>query len=168
MADWLEEWAAPVYRFSLRLTGDLHTAEDLAQEALLRAWNGRRRLRDPRATRVWLFRIAANLWRDWLRRRKTRPAPLPEDYPGPTPAPDQFLSEQEELGRALSALDGLPSRQREVLYLNACEGLPPSEIADVLSISPEAAKASLCVARQKLRRQLDVTSEPLPPSEHAT
>src|SRR3989304_8552329 len=60
----LEEHVPRVYRFALRLTGNRHEAEDLTQETFLRAWRHRRRLRDRSAARVWLFAIAANLWRD--------------------------------------------------------------------------------------------------------
>src|SRR5712692_4928022 len=79
----LEEYVPRVYRFALRLTNDPHAAEDLTQETLLRAWRRRGLLRDPRAARVWLFRITANLWRDQLRRdrcRVARAGPLPEDH----------------------------------------------------------------------------------------
>ncbi len=170
VTNWLEEWAPPVYRFALRLTGDLHAAEDLAQETLLRAWHRREQLREVRAARVWLFRIAANLWQDQLRRGRSQaaqPAPLPADCVGPARTPEQGLAMREELRRALSLLDGLPSRQREVLYLSACEELSLREIGQVLSISPEAVKASLSVARKKLRQQLGLASAPPQPGEHA-
>src|SRR5690348_5337242 len=71
VSDILEEWVPRVYRFALRLSNDLHTAEDLAQETFLRAWRHRERLRDKRAARVWLFRITANIWRDQLRRTRS-------------------------------------------------------------------------------------------------
>jgi RNA polymerase sigma-70 factor (ECF subfamily) len=156
----LAHWLPQVYRFALRLTGDLHRAEDLAQETLLRAWSRREQLREGKATRVWLFRIAANLWRDTVRRRGVpvgRPESLHEDCPSTAPPLEQRLVDQEELQVALSALDSLPPRQREVLYLNACEELSVQEIADILGISPAAAKASLSLARQRLRQELAPT-----------
>src|SRR5205823_7678639 len=57
VSDILEEWVPRVYRFALRLSNDLHTAEDLTQETFLRAWRDRERLRDERAARAWLFRM---------------------------------------------------------------------------------------------------------------
>ncbi len=146
-----------VYRFALRLTGDVHAAEDLTQETLLRAWSRRLQLRDPRAARVWLLRIAANLWRDQARRARlpaARPEPLGEDVPSSCRPPGSDVADREELGRALAALDALPPRQREVLYLSACDGLTRAEIAEVLGVSPDAVKANLCLARQRLRRQM--------------
>ena len=71
MSDRLEAWVPRVYRFALRLCNDPDAAADLTQETFLRAWRRRDRLRDERAARVWLFRIAANLWRDQLRRGRS-------------------------------------------------------------------------------------------------
>jgi RNA polymerase sigma-70 factor (ECF subfamily) len=153
----LEAWLPSVYRFALRLCSDPHVAEDLTQETFLRAWRQRGRLRDPRAARVWLFRITVNVWRDLLRRRRSpvaRAGPLEEAPPCPAPPPERVVGGQEELGRVLEALAELPPRQREVLYLSACEGLASAEVAAVLGISADAAKANLSVARKKLRQQL--------------
>ena len=157
MSDSLQEWVPRVYRFALRLSADPHAAEDLTQETFLRAWRQRGRLRDARAARVWLFRIAANLWRDRLRRGRSavaRAAPLEGSEPGPAPPPERLAAGREELGLALEALAALPPRQREVLYLSACEGLAPSEVGEVLGISADAAKASLSLARKRMRQQL--------------
>ncbi len=153
----LENWAPRVYRFALRLCDDPHAAEDLTQETLLRAWRHRARLREARAGRVWLFRITANLWRDRLRRGRCRvdqAGPLADDQPSRSPAPEQVASEREELRRVLEALGELPPRQREVLYLSACEDLSTVEISEVLGIRADAVKASLWLARKNLRERL--------------
>src|SRR5207244_7362280 len=68
----LQECVPRVYRFALRLTHDPHAAEDLTQETFLRAWSQFRHLREPRAAQVWLFRIAVNVWRDQVRRGRSR------------------------------------------------------------------------------------------------
>ncbi len=156
----MDEHVPRVYRFALRLTGNRQEAEDLTQETFLRAWRRRGDLLQPGAARVWLFAIAANLWRDRLRGRRRRPAPaepLAEDHASAVASPDRDLIAREQLGRVLEAIDLLPARQREVLYLHACEGLALGEIAAVLAISPEAVKASLCQARKRLRRQFRET-----------
>src|ERR1700676_4688107 len=99
----------------MRLTGDRHRAEDLTQETLLRAWKRRQQLKDNRATRVWLFRIAANVWKDELRQQRSPSAkvsPLPDDAIGSEPTPDQSAETRESLADALKLLDDLPIRQR--------------------------------------------------------
>lgn len=152
----VDEYLPRVYRFALRLTGSREEAEDLTQETFLRAWRRRGHLRDPARARVWLFTIAKNLWNDRLRRKARRPAaiePLPEDQASTAAPADRELMVQEDLRRVLAAMDSLPARQREVLYLRACEEMSISEIGAVLGISVEAAKASLCEARKRLRER---------------
>jgi len=153
----LEEWAPRVYRYALRLCDDPHAAEDLTQETFLRAWRHRAGLREPRAAGIWLLRITANLWRDRLRRGRSLVAqavPLKDDKPGRTLPPERVAAGREELQRALDAMAQLPPRQREVLYLSACEGLSTVEIATILGIRADAVKANLSLARKKLREQL--------------
>jgi RNA polymerase sigma-70 factor (ECF subfamily) len=157
VSDPLETWVPRVYRFALRLCGDRHAAEDLTQETLLRAWRHWPRLREPRAARVWLFRIAANLWRDRLRRGRylvARAGPLAEAEPDRMAPPERLAAGREELCRALEALTQLPPRHCEVLYLSACEGLTGAEIAQVLNITAAAAKSNLSLARKALRARL--------------
>lgn len=153
----LEEYVPRVYRFALRLTRNSHTAEDLTQEAFLRALRSGSAPGNPHAIRVWLFRITVNLWRDQLRRGKLRVGRaegLVEDPPSPWRSPDQVVAEREELKQALDALETLPDRQREVLYMSACEGLSAAEIAEVLGSRPEAVKSNLSLARKRLRQML--------------
>jgi RNA polymerase sigma-70 factor (ECF subfamily) len=152
-----EEWISAVYRFALRLAGDVHAAEDLTQETMLRAWRNRDRIREPRALRVLLFRIAANAWRDQLRRKKSRVArtcTLPEDVPEQAALPEDILAGEENHKLVLEMLDSLPDRQREVFYLSVCEELCSKEIAGVLGISRDAVKSNLSLARKRMREIL--------------
>lgn len=152
-----------VYRFALRLAHDHHTAEEIVQETFLRAWKGRRRLPNPGAARVWLFRIAANVWRDQLRRGRLPAAqtvPLTDGDPIHTRSPDRIASEQEQVERIIHGVDALPPRQRGVLFLFSIEGLSQGEVARVLGITPEAVKASLSLARKALRRRLQRLQAP--------
>ena len=154
---WLEELVPHVWRFALQLTQDAHQADDLTQETMLRAWRHRRRLRDTRSAQPWLFNIAANLWRDEKRRERGNPkqvALVAEDQPVTSPTPDQQLVARENVKRALHAMEDLPARQREILYLYSCAGLSLAEIAGVLSISSDSVKASLSLARKKMRQNL--------------
>ena len=147
-----------VYRFALRLAGDHHAAEEIVQETFLRAWKARRGLRSPQASRVWLFQIAANVWRDRLRRARLpagRTEPLTDHDPTHERLPDRIAAEAEQVQQIIRAMDALPPRQRQVLFLFSIEGLSQAEIADVLGISPEAIKASLSLARRALRRRLE-------------
>jgi RNA polymerase sigma-70 factor (ECF subfamily) len=158
--DALEEHLGAVYRYALRLTGRIELAEDLAQETLLRAWRGRDKLRDSQLARVWLLQIATNLWTDQLRKAKFRPCTLENELPCLRPSPESATNEKENVRRALAAMEELPPRQRQVLYLITCEGFSQSEVSQVLGIGLHAVKASLSLARKEMRRRLsDVYDE---------
>jgi RNA polymerase sigma-70 factor, ECF subfamily len=157
----LAEFVPHVYRLALRLTGDRHRAEDLTQETFLRAWKRRDQLKEGRAVRVWLLKIAANLWTDELRRSRSSAAPvsMPEvETACDAVTPDRMAQAKESLEQALRLLDSLPVRQRTVLYLTAVEELSLSEVADVLGIDKNTAKVHLSLARKKMREQIDKTT----------
>ncbi len=78
--------------------------------------------------------------------------------------PDQGLADQDDVRRAFEAMEKLPARQKEVLYLRACEDLSAAEISAVLGISSDAVKANLCEARKKLRIELKDLFEDLFPT----
>jgi RNA polymerase sigma-70 factor, ECF subfamily len=155
--DLLEEYVPRLYRFALRLTGNPDNAEDLTQASLLAAWKDRAKLRDPSAAKSWLFTIAANLWRSGLRRngREEQFARDAEQLAlRQVPLPDAEIIVKEDLHRVWETMDALPDRQREVLYLHACEGFSLAEIAGILILSPQAVKASLSLARKRMRQKL--------------
>jgi RNA polymerase sigma-70 factor (ECF subfamily) len=152
--DALEVHLGTVYRYALRLTGKTELAEDLAQDTLLRAWRSRAKLRDSSVTRVWLLRIATNLWTDELRRGKFQPRTLENEPRCTKRMPEIAAQTKENIDRALAAMDELPQRQKQVLYLITCEGLSHNEVSEVLGIGVAAVKSSLSLARKEMRRQL--------------
>ncbi len=152
--DTLEEHLGSVYRYALRLTHRPDLAEDLAQETWLRAWRSWQSLREQRATRVWLFRIATNIWTDQLRRGRFRPEPLDTDPPCPRPSADTASDDRENVRLAMAAMDQLPERQRQVLYLITCENLSRDEVATILEMSETAVNSNLSLARKEMRQRL--------------
>jgi RNA polymerase sigma-70 factor, ECF subfamily len=150
----IEDHVGSIYRYALRLTGRTELAEDLTQETFLRGWRARRKLHDSRAARVWLLRIATNLWTDQLRRGRFQPAVLDDEPPCPRPTPADVSDERENVRLALSAMDELPPRQRQVLYLVTCENMTNAEVATILELSESAVKANLSLARREMRRRL--------------
>lgn len=107
-----------------------------------------------------MFQILSNLWRDQHRQLKQSVeltgSPLPEQLAAGDWEVEQAAMVEEQCARAIAQLDSLPERQRQVLYLYACEELSIAEIASILEISSSAAKASLCVARAKMRQIQDI------------
>lgn len=157
MRELLEQHVPAVYRFALRLARNSHAAEELTQETMLRAWKHRGKLAEADTARPFLLRIAINLWRDELRRNSVRRSAAsqgPLDASRPRVEPAEQLARQEAADEALAALDRLPHRQQQVLYLSACEDLSIGDIARVLDITAGAARSSLSLARHEMRRLL--------------
>ncbi len=150
----LTELELPLYRFMLRLCHDQDLAADLTQETMLRAWKNRLRLKEPRAIRVWLFRIGVNVWKD--RCRSWNPDPLSGveiEQPSREPNPAELVAAK-ELGQAVwEAIDRLPERQKQVMHLRVLELMEPSEIAETLGLDVRRVRSNLSAARQKLRQQ---------------
>ena len=90
-------------------------------------------LRDQRVARVWLLRIATNVWTDQLRQAKFRPRSAGRSRPA-RGRPRGNRANAGERALALAAMDELPPRQRQVLYLVTCEDLTQDEVAEVLEI----------------------------------
>ncbi len=158
--DKIEEHVGSVYRYALRLTRRVDTAEDLTQETMLRGWRNRASLRDPRVARVWLLKIATNLWNDQLRRTTLPTQSIVADPACSRPAASTIGDARESVELALAAMDELPPRQRQVLYLATCEQMTNSEVANVLELSEAAVKSNLSLARKEMRRRLkDVYAE---------
>ncbi len=150
----IEDHVGSIYRYALRLTGRTELAEDLTQETYLRGWRAKHKLRDSRAARVWLLRIATNLWTDHLRRGRFEPVTFEDEPPCPRPSPGTINEERENVRLALAAMDALPPRQRQVLYLVTCENMTNSDVATILEISEAAVKSNLSLARKEMRLRL--------------
>jgi len=154
--DQLPDHLLRVYRFAMHLCRDQHLAEDLAQEAMLRAVRHRDRISEPLALKIWLLRVVENLWCDWCRAKGNHSSGelLEAELVQLQLEPLEQLSQSEEVEMTVSAMRRLPERQRTVLHLIACEELSISETADVLQITPEAVRSSLSIARSQMRKML--------------
>ena len=144
-----------VARGVLRNTAD---AEDVAQEALLRAYSKFDRLRDRNRFRAWLVRIAFRLALDRLRsgkRRELRDTLWSQPVRQPLGATAEDLAVSNEFQAHLeNALAELPEKLRLVLLLAAMEGHTIDEIASMLGISTGTVKSRIFYARRQLAEKL--------------
>jgi len=129
-----------------RMVGE--DAEDLVQEALLRAYLGLSQLRDPARFSAWLCGIAVNLAKMRLRRRRLETHLIAE------PSIDEGFEDRELLRLVREAVDVLPAGQREVVLMHYIDDLSCDEIAALLGSSPGAVRVRLHRARQQLREEL--------------
>jgi RNA polymerase sigma-70 factor (ECF subfamily) len=145
----VERYWDGLFRWLYRLAHDRHTAEDLAQDAFLKALNGLHTFRPGTNFRAWLYRIAHNTFAN--HRRSSRPRqPYPEDLAAGDEGPVERALSREALGLLARAVGRLPTEFRAALLLRAEEGLSFREIGQVLGITEETARWRVFKARQKL------------------
>ncbi len=142
-----------VYRLAYRLVGRHAEADDLCQDAFLRAYRGLRGFRGDARFSTWLTRIVMNLALNARRGSARRAAvPLEEAADRPAAAGDGLRSAlRREVRRAVGTL---PPRQRQVLVLKVYEGLKFAEIAALAGMTVGTAKATFFQAVRGLRRRL--------------
>ena len=161
----VERYQRPVYSLLVRIVRSPESAEDLAQEAFVKAWKALNRFDASRKFSSWLFKIAHNAALDALRRQGvdtiSLDAPIGDsDEPPELPADPAAENPLRRLvardsGRALEAAIGeLRPQYREILLLRFQEGLAYEEIAEVLSIPLGTVKIHIFRARAELARRM--------------
>lgn len=188
-----ESYRREIHIHCYRMLGSFDEAEDLVQETLLRAWNGRCSFAHRSTFRAWLYAIATNTCLDHLRRSRRRALPHQLQGPGEIdapeypdvawlqPYPDALLQEadpetltiaKETVSLAfLAAIQILTPRQRAVLLLREVSGWTGPEIAAVLDCSVAAVDSALQRARASLQRNTpedrhDWSAQPSTAQEH--
>lgn len=138
-----------LYRLARRLLSDAEEAQDLMQEAFLRAAQRPGAVPDGTAAEAWLVRVLVNLCRDRYRRRMVQKAGKPH-LPMPPPSPDP---ESRTVAQATvcAALGTLPARRRAIVVLAELEQLPSTEIARLLGITQVTVRWHLSLGRRQLK-----------------
>lgn len=147
----VDRYQRPVLALCQRLAG-ADDAKDLFQEVFLQAYRALPQLRAPAAFRTWLYRITIRKARRAVSSRRGGELADPDSLAAPPP-PDRAELE-EELVRLRARLAELPPRQREVVVLRHYEGLSFAEIAEILGIREDAARANHYQGLQRLRSAL--------------
>jgi RNA polymerase sigma-70 factor, ECF subfamily len=145
------------------LTGDEQDAQDVVQEAYLRALRFFHAFRGGDG-RAWLLAIVRNTSHDWLRQHRPRDLALPFEEeihsPGdPARTPEALLLRASDIGRLREALASLPAAWREAVVLREIEGLSYKEIAEVAGIPIGTVMSRLARGRARLREQLAAPPE---------
>jgi RNA polymerase sigma-70 factor (ECF subfamily) len=152
------------YHIAYRMTGSHANAEDLTQEAMVRAFQSFHRYRRELPFANWLYRIIVNLHIDELRRRPKAWIDSVDDMPGLNELPDlnsdpsDLVLSQEIDTRLQAALNALPKDFRTAVVLCDIEGLSYEEIAEVMRCSIGTVRSRIHRGRNQLRRFLGVTN----------
>jgi RNA polymerase sigma-70 factor, ECF subfamily len=150
----LRRWQGPLVNMAWRYCRDRGRAEELAQEAFLRAWRGLGSWRGDSSFSTWLFALAANVYRNDLKRFPTVMVPMDDvaEPSGPAMQHDELAdrSREESVRRAVLAL---PPRYREPVTLYYFHEMDVAAAASTLRLPEGTVKARLSRARGLLRRR---------------
>jgi len=165
--EFLEQNAALVYNLALRLTGNRVDAEDLAQDALLRALRALPGFRGDSLASTWVYRITVNAWKNRVRAEKRRKfwntvtlGLLTEDVKADEPALDAELEKTERTSSVQKALLELDADDRAIVVLREIEEKSYEEIGEMLGLAQGTVKSRLFRARAKLKTLLEKTAAP--------
>lgn len=141
-----------LFRYCQRLTGEPDVADDVAQEAFVRMVD-RGVTGDPRALRVWLFRVATHVIRDRARTRENRRRLLAANPVAPSPgdAPDREVERDETIQAVRDALEQLELRDRQMLLMRY-EGFSYKEVAEVVGVAHTSMGTLLARAQRRFAR----------------
>jgi len=140
--------------FARWLTRDPVQAQDVAQEAMLRALRYFHAFRGEEA-RPWLLRIVRNTWVDMRAKRGAdQPLEVVENHPAEGPDPEQSALAGDRRRQVAAALAALPEEMREILVLREIEDLPYKQIAAVLELPIGTVMSRLARARERLAAEL--------------
>jgi RNA polymerase sigma-70 factor (ECF subfamily) len=156
-------WERPIYALAYRTIGREEDARDVCQETFLRAFRALPGFRGQAKFSSWLYRIALNLCRDWMRREKRTPVvQAPEDADlmelAARAEPSESIEElvaRKDLARAVErVMARLPEEQRTAIILKEYHGLTFREIADLVGCPLSTVKTRLYQGLTVLRREL--------------
>jgi RNA polymerase sigma-70 factor, ECF subfamily len=154
----LAECGPLAFRVAQGVLRNAADAEDVAQEALLRAYQKFDRLQDLTRFRGWLvritFRLALDRWRSIKRRERRENEWASPDFRCVAPSTEQIASANEFQLRLEKALDELPEKARLVLLLSAIQGYTLEEIASMVGVPVGTVKSRLFHARKALAEKL--------------
>jgi RNA polymerase sigma-70 factor (ECF subfamily) len=148
-----------IFLLIYRIVGNVADAQDLTQEAFIKALQRQDQLKDLEKATHWLSRIASNTAIDFLRRHgkvnfceiETLIEPLSE----PSDSPEQAVLRSEHRAYLEEGLAVLTERERTALILRDVEGLPAEEVARQLNCSKATVRSHIANARIKFRRYME-------------
>lgn len=158
-----------VYFTCLKLMGDPQSAEDCAQEAMLRAFRSLKQYRGESAFSTWMYKVAYSACLDAMRKQKRRPQESLDTLteagftpPSHEAGPYEALEKKERLAVLRAAIAALPEDLRQTLVLSQLENLSYEEVAAMTGVALGTVKSRVNRAREKLKQILTESRELFP------
>lgn len=157
----IDRHASAIVNLSYRMVGNRAEAEDLAQETFFAAYKALSTFRADSKFSTWLYRIATNKCKDWLRVKRPGQGQYDLDadesldlYVTEDRTPEVLLSRQQVAQELEQAIQRLPPLYREAFVLKHVEGLSYEEMEDILGVSGDTLKMRVYKGRVQLSREL--------------
>jgi RNA polymerase sigma-70 factor, ECF subfamily len=161
----VERHSRAIFRLAFRMTGNEQDAEDVVQEAFLRAHQRLRQFESRANFGTWLHRVAVNCALDLMRVRRRHDTGREEidavgadgtrPLPSEDPAPDRVLYGAEVQERVVAVIAELSPKERAAFVLRHFEDMSIEEISRAMGVRADAAKNSIFRAVKKLRKELE-------------
>jgi len=164
-AEIVELFQDKLFRVCFRMLGNRHEAEDIAQEAFVRAYINIHTFDTKRKFSTWIYRIATNLCIDRIRKKKpdyfldaevagTEGLNMYSQIASTEELPEEEVLKMEMQDRVQYEISRLPDKYRAVIVLKYMEDLPLQEISDILEMPLGTVKTRIHRGREALRKQL--------------
>jgi len=161
----IDNYKSMVYNLAYRMSNNPHEAEDISQEAFMRAYQSLAHFNPSYKFYTWLYQITFNIIRDKFKKKEINyvslDAPVETDdsefYPQPpdyTHNPEQIIDQQEKTQAIQKAILSLPLKYREVIVLRHLQDLSYIEISNILKLPRGTVKVHLYRAREQLKKIL--------------
>ncbi len=159
----VKRWERPIYALAYRTLGREDDARDVCQETFLRAYRALPGFKGEAKFSSWIYRIALNLCRDWMRKQRRTPVvQAPEGVEitdlaaerGPVESIETLVARRQLTQRVASAMRSLPEDQRTAIVLKEYHGMTFQEIADLQGCPLSTVKTRLYQGLTVLRRLL--------------
>ena len=157
-------WERPIYALAYRVLGREEDARDVCQDTFLRAYRALPGFKGQAKFSSWLYRIALNLCRDWIRRQQRAPvSQMPEDVDPaelmadtePAESIEDLVARRELSAIVAEAMKSLSDEQRTAIILKEYHGMTFQEIADMQGCPLSTVKTRLYQGLTVLRRHLE-------------
>ncbi len=155
----VDRHASVIVNLAYRMVGNRADAEDLAQDAFLAAFKALSTFRADSKFSTWLYRIAANKCKDWLRAKHPPAVELDDNealaaHVVEPHTPERLLSQQQVAQQLDEAIQRLPPLYREAFVLKHIEGLSYEDMQDLLGVNADTLKMRVYKGRVQISREL--------------
>ena len=166
----VKKYQKPVHALVWRKIGDFHIAEDITQDTFLKAYQKLSTLKEPQRFASWLYVIATNYCKMWIRKKRLSTQSLEDissmeleraTYSGYIIAENEQITAEAQREVVKKLLAKLQESERTVITLHYLGGMTYKEISEFLGVSVETIKTRVYRARQRLKKEEPMIRETL-------